>query len=139
MLQVPNYTLKHPQNKSDPVLVAERRLASTGEHKSDRKANWRKSASWSLLLATGRSASNTSLLVATARYWSLSEQHQFMKNQHYGLNSKLTQNSIFHAITHKWASFKLTYMIIHIKTPIDTQIYTNSYHKARFYTFTQNS
>ena len=75
MLQVPNYTLKHPQNKSGPVLVAER---SHGEEKSDRNSFWRKSASWSL-----------------------SEQHQFMKNQHYGLNSKSTQNSIFHAITHK--------------------------------------
>jgi hypothetical protein len=82
MLQVPNYTLKHPQNKSDPVLVAER---SHGEEKSDRNSFWRKSASWSLLVAS----------------WSLSEQHQFMKNQHYGLNSKSTQNAIFHAITHK--------------------------------------
>jgi hypothetical protein len=48
MLQVPNYTLKHPQNKSDPVLVAER---SHGEEKSDRNSFWRKSASWSLLVA----------------------------------------------------------------------------------------
>jgi hypothetical protein len=51
MLQVPNYTLKHPQNKSDPVLVAER---SHGEQKSDRNSFWRKSASWSLMLAKRR-------------------------------------------------------------------------------------
>ena len=51
MLQVPNYTLKHPQNKSDSVLVAER---SHGEEKSDRNSFWRKSASWSLTLAMRR-------------------------------------------------------------------------------------
>jgi hypothetical protein len=85
MLQVLNYTLKHPQNKSDPVLVAER---SHGEEKSDRNSFWRKSASWSLLVAQP----------ATPVH----------ENQHYGLNSKSTQNSIFHAITHKAIKFKHT-------------------------------
>jgi hypothetical protein len=51
MLQVPNYTLKHPQNKSGQVLVAER---SHGEEKSDKNSFWRELASWSLTVAKRR-------------------------------------------------------------------------------------
>jgi hypothetical protein len=57
MLQVPNYTLKHPQNKSGQVLVAER---SHGEE-------WRRKVRQKQLLA------KISELVANARYCSLSE------------------------------------------------------------------
>ncbi|KAK2448567.1 hypothetical protein QL285_007826 [Trifolium repens] len=89
MLQVPNYTLKHPKIKSDPVMVAER---SHGEQKSDKKTasgeNQRAGRYWSLLVAQP----------ATPVH----------ENQHYGLDSKSTQNSIFHAITHKAIKFKHT-------------------------------
>ena len=55
----------HVKLKENKINVWVGRSAKTGEHTSDRDANWRKSASWSLLLATSRSASNTwSLLLA---------------------------------------------------------------------------
>ncbi len=98
-------------------MVAQWRLASTGENKSDRKANWRRLASWSLTVAQ--------------------RAVPVLEKSAYGLNSKSLQNSIFHVINHKWASFKLTHMVIHIKTPLDSQICTISYHKVRIYTFIQ--